>query len=60
MAIYQNKTGDTANTDVTINWSGNKPSVLPQTGESIKVLALIVVCLGIAIVFVKKVKNNKF
>lgn len=60
VTVYQNKTGDTANTDVTINWSGNKPSVLPQTGESIKVLALIVVCLGIAIVFVKKVKNNKF
>ena len=60
VTVYQNKTGDTANTDVTINWSGNKPSVLPQTGESIKVLALIVLCLGIAIVFVKKVKNNKF
>ena len=60
VTVYQNKTGDTANTDVTINWSGNKPSVLPQTGESIKVLALIVVCLVIAIVFVKKVKNNKF
>ena len=59
VTVYQNKTGDTANTDVTINWSGNKPSVLPQTGESIKVLALIVLCLGIAIVFVKKVKNNK-
>ena len=44
VTVYQNKTGDTANTDVTINWSGNKPSVLPQTGESIKVLALIVVC----------------
>lgn len=60
VTVYQNKTGDTANTDVTINWSGNKPSVLPQTGESIKVLALIVLCLEIAIVFVKKVKNNKF
>ena len=60
VTVYQSKTGDTANTDVTINWSGNKPSVLPQTGESIKVLALIVLCLGIAIVFVKKVKNNKF
>lgn len=60
VTVYQNKTGDTANTDVTIDWSGNKPSVLPQTGESIKVLALIVLCLGIAIVFVKKVKNNKF
>ena len=60
VTVYKNKTGDTANTDVTIDWSGNKPSVLPQTGESIKVLALIVLCLGIAIVFVKKVKNNKF
>ena len=57
ITVYQNKTGDTANTNVTIDWSGIKTSVLPQTGESIKILAIII-CIGIAIAFVKKIKNN--
>ena len=59
ITVYQNKTGDTANTNVTIDWSGKKTSVLPQTGESIKILAIIIICIGIAIAFVKKIKNNK-
>ena len=59
ITVYQNKTGDTANTNVTIDWSGKKTGVLPQTGESIKILAIIIICIVIAIAFVKKIKNNK-
>ena len=60
VTIYQNKTGDTDNTDVTINWGGQKsPSVLPKTGEGITVLAIIVLLIGITIVFRKKINNKK-
>ena len=60
ITVYQNKTGDTDNTDVTINWGGQKsPSVLPKTGEGITVLAIIVLLIGITIVFRKKVNNKK-
>ena len=60
ITVYQNKTGDTDNTDVTINWGGQKsPSVLPKTGEGITVLAIIVLLIGITIVFRKKINNKK-
>ena len=60
ITVYQNKTGDTDNTDVTINWGGQKsPSVLPKTGEGITVLAIIVLLIGITIVFRKKMNNKK-
>ena len=60
VTVYQNKTGDTDNTDVTINWGGQKsPSVLPKTGEGITVLAIIVLLIGITIVFRKKINNKK-
>lgn len=51
---------DTDNTDVTINWGGQKsPSVLSKTDEGITVLAIIVLLIGITIVFRKKIKNKK-
>ena len=60
VTVYQNKTGDTDNTDVTINLGGQKsPSVLPKTGEGITVLAIIVLLIGITIVFRKKINNKK-
>ena len=60
ITVYQNKTGDTDNTDATINWGGQKsPSVLPKTGEGITVLAIIVLLIGITIVFRKKINNKK-
>lgn len=58
VTVYQNKTGDTDDTDVTIKWAekkqeDKKPTKLPQAGESMMILACIFLTIVVAI-FIRK------
>lgn len=57
VTVYQNKTGDTDKTDVTIKWVEEKPSALPDTGESIIILSGIALLIGITVFLKKKSKK---